>query len=55
MSVAVLCIHVSTVKPHPHCSPRIFPRASDAMHPLISTAWYASGYQFVNSCDGLAK
>ena len=29
MSVAVLYIPVSTVKPHPQCSYGIFPRASD--------------------------
>ena len=29
MSVTVLYIPVSTVKPHPQCSHGIFPRASD--------------------------
>ena len=33
MSVAVLCIPVSTVKPHPQCSHSIFSRASDAVYP----------------------
>ena len=32
MSVTVLYIPVSTVKPHPQCSHGIFPRASDDIY-----------------------